>query len=271
MHALGNDFVVLNTMDSPLEVEPSWVRQIADRNRGIGFDQLLVLRSTSNEEVNASVQVINSDGSEAEQCGNGVLCVSRYLFEQELSTNSTVLLETGAGVVYSEVIYSAPDTFTVRAELGAPSSSKMLESFSYQDAVGGIKDKPVEINLVSMGNPHVVVFNLSSFDEEAESLASAIQQHELFPNSTNVEFVEVIDQSHLRIRVFERGAGETQACGTGACASVVAARTQGLVDERVTVIQQGGEAIVEFQNVGDTVSLTALAVRVFEGEIEIEC
>ena len=276
MHALGNDFVVVNTMANPRQFAESWVRQVGDRNRGIGFDQLLVIGQTPNPRAVAQLQIYNSDGSSAEQCGNGVLCVSRYLVERELTACSRVCLQTGGGLVHAEVLEQANEGCLVRAELGVPSiESDAVPFIAKTSAITHLLaldldgQHNIEITPIAMGNPHAVVFDESN-EKLVESVAKAIQQHDQFPNSTNVEFVNVVNRTQINVRVFERGAGETQACGTGACASVVAARLRGLVDDRVSVQQRGGEAIVEFDALGGGVALTASAVQTFEGVIKVD-
>ena len=277
MHALANDFVVVNAIDQAFDVSADWIREAGDRHRGIGFDQLLVIRRTNDPAADFGLAIYNSDGNPAEQCGNGTLCVAHYVLDERLDSKSELRFKTLGGLVVASVLErSTQGNRLVRAELGVPSIEPERVPFtttetclSYELAIGGSLGETINVTPVSMGNPHAVIFIEGHESWDCESVATAVQEHDRFPASANVEFVEVRDSEHIRIRVFERGAGETMACGTGACAATTAARLTSRVDSAVHVEQDGGVAKVEWQGIDQPISLTAETSRVFDGEIRI--
>ncbi len=286
MHALSNDFMVVDGhLWRQFNLDEAWIRAMGDRHQGVGFDQLLVLEVADDDSVDFNLAIYNRDGRPAEQCGNGTLCVAFFamsigLVRTELEALSrrsrTMSFRTLGGTIAATVLEATSSAeATVRAELGVPSIEPACVPFctdqpalTYELELGADYPK-VQIIPVSMGNPHGVVFMESSFGEKFEQVAQAIQNHERFPASVNVEFVEVIDRQSMRLRVFERGVGETMACGTGACAAVTAARLVGRIDECVQVFQAGGSAEVSWCGPDEPITLTAVASRVFEGELDI--
>ena len=277
MHALSNDFVVINAVDQAFDASADWIREAGDRHRGIGFDQLLVIRHTDESAADFGLEIYNSDGNAAEQCGNGTLCVARYVLEEQLETKSELRFKTLGGLVVADVLGgSKHDNTLVRAELGVPSIEPervpfvtTQASLSYELALEGNPQKTINVTPVGMGNPHAVIFVDESETWDYESVARAVQAHDRFPASANVEFVDVCDSEHIRIRVFERGAGETMACGTGACAATTAAKLASRIGSVVHAEQDGGIAKVEWPGIDQPISLTAETSRVFDGEIRI--
>ena len=278
MHALGNDFLVIDGIRQAIELRTEWIRLAGDRHRGVGFDQLLHIRAFEGNGADFELVIYNNDGSPAQQCGNGTMCVARFVNEEKLNTNPAMVFKTLGGFVKANVLSSdAEGNVLARAELGIPTTDP--------DSVPFITDTPhlkyeIDLNLddsstlrlipVGMGNPHAVVFIENVCDVSFEAVSSAIQAHERFPDSVNVEFVELVDRNHVRLRVFERGVGETMACGTGACAAVTAARLDGRVDSRVSVQQVGGTVLVDWPGPAHPISLTAATSRVFDGEIQFD-
>ena len=275
MHALANDFVLVDGTNQSFKPTADWIRETGDRHRGVGFDQLLVLeQSMSDDEVDFGLAIYNQDGGVAEQCGNGTLCAARYAIENLGVTARTVRFKTLGGEISATV---QGDGVRVTAELGLPSVVPEDIPFltrerglSYELPVGDCSSEGMlEVVPVSMGNPHAVVFSRDLNSDDLTHLAETLQTEKRFPASVNVEFVESVDRSRIRLRVFERGAGETQACGTGACAAVTAAHLSNLVDSVVEVEQAGGTAEIQWQGSGQPITLTGSTCRVFDGEIDV--
>lgn len=275
MHALANDFMVVDGTTQTFQPTKSWIREAGDRHRGVGFDQLLVLEESRAEaNVDFELTIYNSDGGIAEQCGNGTLCVARFVCEELSFPHQFVRFRTVGGEISATV---QADGEWVKAELGIPSIVPAdipfltkVSSLSYDlqiNACSGTRD--LTITPISMGNPHAVVFYEDLTADELPGIAADLQEEKRFPASVNVEFVEIVDRERLRLRVFERGAGETQACGTGACAAVTAARLSNLVDSEVHVEQAGGTAEIHWNGLGQPIALTGLTCRAFKGEIDI--
>ena len=278
MHTLGNDFLVINGLHQEVELPTDWVRFAGDRHRGIGFDQLLCIKAVEGNSADFELAIYNNDGNLAQQCGNGTLCVARFVSEEKLTSSSTVGFKTLGGIVKATVL--GPDVdgnTTVRADLGIPTTEPNCVPFvadshrhDYEIDLELESMQKVRLIPVGMGNPHAVVFESIDRSNNLEAIAHAIQIHERFPDSVNVEFVEIVDRSLIRLRVFERGVGETMACGTGACAAVTAAKLAGYVDSRVSVDQVGGTVSVEWSGPDHPISLTAATSRVFDGEIHLD-
>jgi diaminopimelate epimerase len=265
MHGLGNDFVVIRGDDA---VPPSAgrIRALADRRTGIGFDQLLWLQPARRPGADVYYRVFNSDGSEAEQCGNGARCIAallaggraRELVLEHASGRSRARLESG-GLVTVEM--NVPEFAPARIPFIAE-----READSYPVEING---RGIELRVVSMGNPHAVL-RVDAVDEApVAELGALLENHARFPNRANISFMQVLTPERIRLRVFERGAGETPACGTGACAAVVVGRRAGWLAERVHARLPGGELIVRWEGPGTPVWLTGEAVTVFEGTVEI--
>lgn len=276
MHALGNDFMVVDGVNQVFTPSPEWVRSVGDRHRGVGFDQLLVIRPSDRSDVDFQLDIHNCDGGVAEQCGNGTLCVARFVVEQNLTSKTNLAFATLGGFVKAAVCDTG-STIVVRTQLGTPSIEPSVVPFiadapslHYDIELAGAIGRSVAVTPVAMGNPHAVLFADAIDGDPVAEIAKELQTHERFPASTNVELVELVDRSALRLRIFERGAGETLACGTGACAAVVAARLSGYVDEDVRVEQAGGIANVRWRDTSRTIELSAPTTHVFMGEIELE-
>ncbi|NPV90265.1 MAG: diaminopimelate epimerase [Firmicutes bacterium] len=271
MHGLGNDFVIMNFMLG--EPNRDWAeeaRQICDRRFGIGADGLVLLLPS--DVADLRMMIMNPDGSEAEMCGNAIRCVAKYVYEKGLIDDISITVETGAGVLVPELVWGdlADDTdFKVRVDMGKP----VLAPVDIPVAVEGdraiareltLDGKAITYSAVSMGNPHCVVFVPDLESVDYYRLGPALEQHPLFPKKTNVEFVQVVNPSELKVRVWERGAGETLACGTGACAVAVAGVLNQYSDRRVKVVLPGGSLDIEWAEDG-RLFMTGPAENVFEG------
>ena len=269
MHGLGNDFVVLSLINQPGPLKPSQVRKLADRRLGIGCDQVLVVEASTSPGADFNCRIYNADGSEAQQCGNGVRCLALFLRERKLTTKRDIRLATPAGTVALQVL----DGGLISANLGAPILEPAHIPFraekraiQYLLPIDG-RDWPIAA--VSMGNPHAVSIVPSIQTAPVADLGPRIQTHPDFPEQANVGFMEVVSPVKIRLRVFERGAGETPACGSGACAAVVAGRLQGLLDDTVRVHLPGGELHIAWAGEGEGVIMAGPAETVFEGVINL--
>jgi diaminopimelate epimerase len=271
MQGLGNDFLVFDAPppSAGAILDREKFRALADRHTGVGFDQALMLEAPRDARARAFYRIFNSDGSEVEQCGNGARCIAALLYAREPALGRELNLGSPGGSVRAVV----RDGGLVSVDMGVPNfDPKALpmeadgESPMYSLSLDGRK---LEFGAVSMGNPHLV---MRSADVEAAPVAilgPVLERHPRFPNRTNVGFMQIVDRGHIRLRVFERGAGETQACGTGACAAVAVGRRWNLLDSEVAVDLKGGRASVSWPGPGKPVWLTGPATTVFTGSIEI--
>ena len=267
MHGCGNDFVVINTLDQAFEPTPERIRAIAERRFGVGCDQVLLVAPAQGGEARFRYRIFNADGGEVEQCGNGARCFARFVRDKGLFADSTIPVETAAGLLTLELTVDG----RVRVEMGVPTLLAQAVPFEADDEgilhrlrVG---DQETEIAVVGLGNPHAVLLVEDLEHAPVRTLGSAIESHPRFPRRTNVGFVQMIDRGRIRLRVWERGAGETLACGSGACAAVVVGRALDLLDEQVRVALRGGEVEVRWPGRGQPVWLTGPAETVFEGEL----
>ena len=269
MHGLGNDFVVLDGVNQQIDLSTAQYRALGDRNFGVGCDQILLVEKATQPGVDFRYRIFNNDGSEVEQCGNGARCFARFVHAKGLTDKREIRVETAKGIIGPRL----EDDGEVTVDMGAPFLLPAEVPF-VADAQAviyplDVDGKTYDITAVSMGNPHAVqvVDNVDSFPVGA--VGAAIEVHSRFPQKVNAGFMQIVDRGHIRLRVFERGAGETLACGTGACAAVVAGILRGLLDDTVRVSTRGGELTIRWQGPGQPVLMTGPAVIVFEGEIEI--
>lgn len=267
MHGLGNDFVVIDAINQSVELSPEQVRFIADRHRGVGCDQLLLVEASNTTNVDFRYRIFNSDGGEVEQCGNGARCFARFVVEKGLTKKTEIAVETASGVIRPRL--EADNLVTV--DMGVPNFlpeslpfNTGVESDRYLIAINGDE---VEIGAVSMGNPHAVMLVEDIKTAPVASLGPAIESHAQFPQRVNVGFMQVVSREQLRLRVFERGVGETQACGTGACAAMAVAHRWGLVDDEVKVDLSGGQLLIRWPGGELPLLMTGPAETVFEGEL----
>jgi diaminopimelate epimerase len=272
MEGLANDFILTVPADeAESERLGTWAARLCDRRRGIGADGLIMVLPPRTDDADFRMRIYNADGSEAEMCGNGIRCFARFVNETGLSDKNDLAIDTGAGLIRTSRSDDA-----VRVDMGAP----ILEAPRIPTTArsGRVIDHPLEagdrtfrVTAVSMGNPHAVIHVPAISDEHIVTYGPLLERHPFFPNRCNIEFIQVLDPTHIRMRVFERGCGETQACGTGACASMVAGVLTGRNATRVTVTLNGGDLAVEWD--GDpahAVHMTGPARTVFRGEITLD-
>ncbi len=270
MHGLGNDFVVVDATAAPLALSPAQLRFIADRHFGVGCDQLLMVEPARSADTDFYYRIFNADGGEVEQCGNGARCFVRYVHERGLTNKRVIRVGTLAGVI--EPRLEADGQVTV--DMGVPRFEPAEIPFEapapaplYNLEVG---KNIIKINVLSMGNPHAVqvVDNVDTAPVASEG--PLIEAHARFPRRVNAGYMQIVDRGHIRLRVYERGAGETLACGTGACAAVVTGIQRGLLDARVHVATRGGDLVIVWAGAGQPVMMTGPAVTVFDGAIELQ-
>jgi diaminopimelate epimerase len=269
MHGLGNDFVVLDLITQSVHLDAKLVRFLADRHRGIGCDQVLVVEPPSDPEMDFRYRIFNQDGSEAQQCGNGARCVAKFIRDRRLSAKRRLRVETLGG----PITLNAGKGNVVTVSMGVPrlepqeipfAAARRAASYNLE-ACG----QQVVISAVSMGNPHAVLVVDDVDTAPVATLGPALEAHPDFPERTNVGFMQVLSRAEIRLRVYERGAGETMACGSGACAAGVVGHLRGLLDDRVRVNLPGGFLQIEWRGEGDTLMMTGPATTVFEGQIAI--
>ena len=271
MHGLGNDFMMVDLISQKASLYPALIQELSDRRKGIGFDQLLTVSPPQNPELDFRYTIYNSDGSEAEQCGNGARCFLRFVRDQGLTTKSEIRVETNTGEIRCRLERDGNITVNMGQPVLQPSRIPFVADspqITYQLDLGE-SCNPVEIGAVSMGNPHAVLQVADVANTAVETIGPKVQASSRFPEGVNVGFMEVIDRESIRLRVYERGVGETKACGSGACAAVVAGRLQGLLDETVKVSLTGGDLAVTWQGDESPVSMTGPACRVYEGRLQI--
>lgn len=270
MHGLGNDFVVFDAVNQQIALDETQIRAIANRRFGIGCDQVLFVESPRHPDTEFFYRIFNADGGEVEQCGNGARCFARFVHDKGMTRSSEIPVGTAAG----NIRLSLQEDGMVRVNMGVPHLQPQEIPFvadarnnSYPLDVDG---QTYEIGAVSMGNPHAVLLVDDCTEAPVEVLGPLIEHHPRFPRRANVGFMQVDSRQRIALRVFERGAGETLACGTGACAAVVVGRLRGLLDERVEVQLPGGTLVVSWAGDGDPVWMTGPATRVFDGRIDLD-
>lgn len=267
MQGLGNDFVVIDAFTSPLQLTTEQLRFLGDRHFGVGCDQILMVEQPTIAEADFAYRIFNHTGEEVEQCGNGARCFMRFVHTQGLTQKTAICVQTRRGLIYPILVnddqvsvnmgipHFQPDKIPFIAEQEAPTYPLMIAGQTYI------------INAISMGNPHAVQFVDNIEQVAVDILGPAIECHPRFPHKVNAGFVQVISPQRIKLRVFERGAGETLACGTGACAAVVAGIQRQLLQSKVTVETRGGELMISWQGIGHPVMMTGPAIIVFHGEM----
>jgi diaminopimelate epimerase len=267
MHGLGNDFVVLDATRAPIVLSPGQLRRLADRHFGIGCDQILQVEPPRASDTDFYYRIFNADGGEVEQCGNGARCFVRFVREQGLTEKTQIRVGTLSGVIVPKVEADGRITVDMGVPEFEPSRIPFIadrRALVYAFDVGG---STVEISALSMGNPHAVQVVADVDEAPVAAQGPALETHPRFPQRVNAGYMQVIDRRCIRLRVYERGAGETLACGTGACAAVVAGIQRDLLDRNVTVATRGGDLGISWEGEGKPVLMTGPAVTVYTGEI----
>lgn len=272
VHGQGNDFVVVNNLDGKLTDFAATAVKVCDRHFGVGADGLVLIMPS--EIADFKMRIFNSDGSEAEMCGNATRCVARYVYEKGLTSKTKLSLETLAGLIKPELIFENGQISTVKVDMGKPRLKRTeipVTGPAEEEAIAipiEVDGKTYEVTCVSMGNPHCVIFVENMNEVLLDKIGPKIETHPLFPRKTNVEFVQVLGPQEMRMRVWERGAGITLACGTGTCATLVAAVLNGKTDRQALVHLDGGDLFVEWA-ADDHIYMSGPGVNVFEGILSI--
>ena len=280
MHGAGNDFVVIDAINQKVDFTPAQWKLLGDRRFGVGADQILVVEKSAEPGCDFRYRIFNNDGGEVEQCGNGSRAFVKFVVEKGLTSARRITVETMAGIIAP----SLEEDGSITVDMGAP----VLEAAQVPFDAEGLQGQPegretlwplmlelggqresVQVSVVSMGNPHAVQLVADADAAPVELVGPLIEHHPRFPKRVNAGFMQLVDRQHVKLRVFERGAGETLACGTGACAAAVAGIRRGLLDSPVRVDARGGQLSIAWAGEGQPVYLTGPAVTVFEGEIDI--
>lgn len=273
MHGIGNDFIVLDHTKSPFQLSKEAIQSLSHRQLGIGFDQLLVVENTALEDVDFKYRIFNQDGGEVEQCGNGARCFYRFVKDKHLTDKLSIRVETKSGVIE----LTEDSEHMIEVNMGEPIFNPKLIPFlsdteknEYPISIDLPHQKEtISMAILSMGNPHAVITVKDTHQAPVETLGPYLESHNLFPKRVNVGFMEIVTPHHIRLRVFERGVGETLACGTGACAAAVSGIKRHLLSSPVKVDMQGGSLSIDWKGSGHPVMMKGPAVTLYEGEIEI--
>lgn len=269
MHGLGNDFVVIDGISQSVRLTPEKIRALSDRHFGIGCDQVLLVEIPESPNVDFRYRIFNCDGSEVENCGNGARCFAVFVRERKLTGKRLIKVETAGGIIELRV----QDDEQVSVDMGVPRlQPDKIPFVAQQQAVTyplEVAGQSYDISAVSMGNPHAVMLVDNVKTAPVATLGPQIENHSRFPARVNAGFLQVVSRNEINLRVFERGAGETLACGTGACAAVVSGRLRGLLNDNVKVNLPGGSLRIQWQGDGHSVIMTGPAVTVFHGQIKL--
>jgi diaminopimelate epimerase len=269
MHGLGNDFMVVDAVTQNVFFSPELIRRLADRNLGIGFDQLLIVEPPYDPDLDFHYRIFNADGSEVAQCGNGARCFARFVRLKGLTNKNDIRVSTQTG----RMVLSVTNDELVRVNMGQPNFEPQSVPLRANKAenlyLQRVAEQTVMFGAVSMGNPHCVIQVESVKTAPVETLGPELESHERFPERVNVGFMEVVNREHIRLRVYERGAGETQACGSGACAAVACGIQQGILAENVRVDLPGGMLHIAWKGEGQPLFMTGPATHVYDGFIHL--
>ncbi|MCH4244696.1 diaminopimelate epimerase [Acinetobacter gerneri] len=269
MHGLGNDFMVVDLISQRAYFDAVTIQRLADRHFGVGFDQLLIVEPPDEPNVDFKYRIFNADGSEVEQCGNGVRCFARFVHERQLTNKTKLRVQTCSGIVEPEL---GPNGW-VRVNMGYPRFLPNEIPFVAEEPenlydLALADDESISIDVVNMGNPHAVTIVSNVLTAEVAKIGPQVESHERFPERVNAGFMQIVDEKHARLRVYERGVGETMACGTGACAAAVSGMRRGLLANNVEIELAGGKLQIEWQE-GGVVWMTGPTATVYEGRLDM--
>lgn len=273
MEGLGNDYVYVNCFQENIKNPCETAIKVSDRHFGIGSDGLILIKPS--QVADFCMDMYNADGSRSEMCGNGIRCVAKYVYDYGLTEKTSISVETLAGIKYLDLQIAAGKVKTVTVNMGEPELRPAEIPVKAEKDI--LVNEPILVNgeeyrmtCVSMGNPHCVVFVENTADFPLEEIGAGFEQHEIFPNRVNAEFIQVLDRNTVNMRVWERGTGETLACGTGACAATVACILTGLTEDEITLHLLGGDLLVRWDRTKNLVYMTGPATVVFDGEIDLD-
>jgi diaminopimelate epimerase len=270
MQGAGNDFVVLDGINQRITLTAAQYQVLADRHFGIGCDQILLVEASSRPDCDFRYRIFNADGGEVQQCGNGARCFVRFVHDHGLTNKSEIRVETASGIIVPRLEADGSVTVNMGVPRLAPAEIPFIAQSRALTYALELPGGSVEISAVSMGNPHAVQLVADIETAPVAQQGPLIEQHARFPQRVNAGFMQVTERNHIKLRVFERGTGETLACGTGACAAVVAGIARGLLDKEVTVTTRGGDLHIRWDGEGQSVWMTGPATTVFEGTINLQ-
>jgi diaminopimelate epimerase len=269
MHGAGNDFVVIDGVHQTMELQPEQLRLLADRHFGVGCDQILLVEKAANKEADFRYRIFNADGGEVEQCGNGARCFLRFVHEHKLTSKREIVVETRSGLISPRLEQDGRVTVNMGAPVFNPARIPFKGGSGEVSEPLEVAGRTLDISALSMGNPHAVQLVEDIETAPVNELGPLIEHHPRFPQRVNAGFMQVMDRHSVRLRVYERGAGETLSCGTGACAAVVAGIRRGLLVAPVNVATRGGMLTIAWAGEGEPVLMTGPAITVFTGEINL--
>lgn len=270
MHGIGNDYVYVNCLKETVKNPQETARFVSNRHYGIGSDGLILIKPS--EVADFTMDMYNADGSRGAMCGNGIRCVGKYVYDYGLTNKTSLSVETKSGIKYLELMVENGKVLEVKVDMGSPilTAKKVPIIYDKEQVIHEpvvVEGKTYHLTAISMGNPHGVVFMDNIDDLKIEEIGPGFEHHTMFPEGVNTEFVQVIDRKHVKMRVWERGSGETLACGTGACAVVVACILNGFTEDEVRVSLLGGDLFIRWDRTLDIVYMTGSATVVFDGEL----
>ena len=268
MHGLGNDFVLIDCVNQSVNLSLEQLRNIANRRLGIGCDQILLIERTESD-ADFRYRIFNSDGGEVEQCGNGARCLVSYIYDKGMTQKKEISVETLGGIIFPKLEINGEVTVNMGTPKFEPEKIPFIADKRMLTYLLEVNEKQIEFSILSMGNPHAVQIVEDINQSPVLSEGSLIESHSRFPKHVNAGYMQIVNREHINLRVYERGAGETLSCGTGACAAVVAGITRGLLDSRVTVSTTGGNLSICWEGDNNPVWMTGPTVSVFDGEIEL--
>lgn len=270
MHGLGNDFIVFDAIHQPIQLNRNIIRRLSDRHMGIGCDQLLLVEKAQAATADFRYRIFNADGEEVEQCGNGARCFARFVLDKGLTSKKTIVVETMSGLIH----LSIQSDGQVSVDMGHPRFKPCEIPYKVDEEalfyLLPLDEKQCEIGAVSMGNPHAILKVEKLDSHMIGRIGPQIEKHPLFPNRVNVGFMKILTPDHIQLRVYERGAGETLACGSGACAAVAYGRRRGWLDKSVKVDLPGGQLLIEWPEKTGSIIMTGPVATTFEGTIDYE-
>lgn len=269
MHGLGNDFMVVDAVTQNVFFSPELIRRLADRHLGVGFDQLLIVEPPYDPELDFHYRIFNADGSEVAQCGNGARCFARFVRLKGLTNKRSIKVSTQNGRMVLNVAHDDMVTVNMGEPNFEPAAIPFRAAKVEKTYILRVAERTILCGAVSMGNPHCVLQVDDVDAADVETLGPALESHERFPERANIGFMQIVDRNHIKLRVFERGAGETQACGSGACAAVAVGIFQGNLNEKVQVDLPGGSLTISWKGVGNPLFMTGPAVHIYDGFIHV--
>ena len=268
MHGLGNDFVLIDCVNQSVNLSPEKLRNLANRRLGIGCDQILLIEKTESD-TDFRYRIFNSDGGEVEQCGNGARCLVSYVYNKGMTQKKEISVETLGGIIFPKLKINGEVTVNMGTPKFEPKEIPFAADKRMLTYLLDVNEKQIEFSILSMGNPHAVQIVEDINQSPVLAEGNLIESHSRFPKNVNAGYMQIVNREHINLRVYERGAGETLSCGTGACAAVVAGITRGLLDSKVTVRTTGGNLSICWEGGNNPVWMTGPAISVFDGEIEL--